>query len=86
MLAAGCSKRLSSATAASAEATRMLFSTWSLYAKREQSLGRGASLGKEGALAASGREGEIAAEVGRVRKAEFFSTLPSRSRRRCLGG
>ena len=84
MLAAGCSKRLSSATAASAEATRMVFSAWSLYAKREQSLGRGASLGKEGALAASGREGEISAGVGQVR-ADFFNALPSRSRRRCLG-
>ena len=52
---------------------------------REGSLGKGAALGKEAVLAASGRVGEVAAGIGRVRKEDFFNALPSRSRRRCLG-
>jgi hypothetical protein len=37
---------------------------------------KGASLGIiEAVLAASGRVGEVAAEVGRVRKDDFFSIL-----------
>jgi hypothetical protein len=38
-------------------------------------LGQGASLGKESVLADSGREGEIAAKVGRVRSLVFLSIL-----------
>ena len=40
---------------------------------RERCLVQGASLGKEAVLADSGREGEVAARVGRVRR-EAFST------------
>ena len=38
---------------------------------RERRPGKGASLGKEAVLAASGRAGEVAAVVGRVRRATF---------------
>ena len=38
---------------------------------REHRVVKGASLGKEAVLADSGREGEITAGVGRVRKATF---------------
>jgi hypothetical protein len=37
-------------------------------------LGKGASLGKEAVLAASGRVGEVAAWVGRVRRATFSAS------------
>ena len=40
---------------------------------RERCLVEGASLGKEAVLVDSGREGEVAARVGRVRR-EAFST------------
>jgi hypothetical protein len=36
-------------------------------------MGTGASLGKEAVLAAAGQAGEVAAGVGRVRRAGFFS-------------
>ena len=39
---------------------------------------KGASLGKEAVLAASGRAGEVAAGVGRVNKSDFFSILLGR--------
>jgi hypothetical protein len=38
-------------------------------------LGQGASLGGEAALADSGRAGEVAAKVGRVRRLAFLSIL-----------
>jgi hypothetical protein len=38
---------------------------------RERCLGQGASLGEEAALADSGRAGEVAAGVGRVRQSTF---------------
>jgi len=38
---------------------------------RERRLGKGASLGEEAVLANSGREGEIVAGVGRVKRATF---------------
>ena len=41
---------------------------------RERCMGNGASLGKEAVLAASGRTGDIAVGVGRVR-VDFFSIL-----------
>jgi hypothetical protein len=41
---------------------------------RERRLVKGASLGKEAVLADSGREGEITAGVGRVRKATFSAS------------
>ena len=37
-------------------------------------MGKGASLGKEAALAASGRAGEVDAWVGRVRRATFSAS------------
>jgi hypothetical protein len=37
--------------------------------------GKGVSLGKEAVLADSGREGEIVARVGRVRRLAFLSIL-----------
>jgi hypothetical protein len=40
-------------------------------------MGKGASLGKEAVLADSGRAGEVAAGVGRVRRVTFFSILPT---------
>ena len=39
-------------------------------------LGQGASLGEEAVLADSGRAGEVAARVGRVRSLAFLSILP----------
>ena len=41
---------------------------------RERRLGKGASLGEEAVLADSGREGEIVAGVGRVRRATFSAS------------
>jgi hypothetical protein len=41
---------------------------------RERSPVKGASLGKEAVLAASGRVGEVAAGVGRVRKMAFSAS------------
>ncbi len=38
-------------------------------------LGQGASLGGEAALADSGRAGEVAAKVGRVKRLAFLSIL-----------
>jgi hypothetical protein len=38
-------------------------------------LGQGASLGEEAVLADSGREGEVSARVGRVRKLDFLNSL-----------
>ena len=38
-------------------------------------LGQGASLGEEAVLADSGRAGEVAAGVGRVRSLDFLSIL-----------
>ena len=37
-------------------------------------MGKGAFLGKEAALAVLGREGEVAAWVGQVRKADFSAS------------
>jgi len=45
---------------------------------RERRPGKGASLGKEAVLAASGRAGEVAAGVGRVRRATFSFQHPVR--------
>jgi len=42
-------------------------------------LGEGASLGEEAVLADSGRAGEVAARVGRVRSLVFLSILRGRS-------
>ncbi len=44
-------------------------------------LRNGASLGKEAALAASGRAGEVDTRVGRVRSLAFLSILPTYRRR-----
>jgi hypothetical protein len=41
---------------------------------RERSMGKGASLGEEAVLADSGREGEVAAGVGRVRRKTFSAS------------
>ena len=38
-------------------------------------LGKGASLGEEAVSADSGREGEVVAEVGRVKRLAFLSIL-----------
>ncbi len=45
-------------------------------AKLRPCLGQGASLGEEAVLADSGRAGEVAARVGRVRHPAFLSILP----------
>jgi len=42
-----------------------------MVSTRERRSGKGVSLGEEAVLADSGREGEIAAGVGRVRRATF---------------
>ncbi len=54
-----------------------LFSEWGtlrISMSRERRLGKGASLGEEAVLADSGREGEIVAGVGRVRRATFSAS------------
>ena len=47
---------------------------------RERSLVQGASLGKEAVLADSGRVGEVAARVGRVRREDFSTSSFSATR------
>ena len=47
-------------------------------------MGQGASLGKAAVLTDAGREGEVAARVGRVRKLAFLSILRNNSSTRYL--
>src|SRR5580765_8482643 len=55
--------------------TRSAVGTSSGHYSLRPCLGQGASLGKEAALADSGRAGEVAARVGRVRSLVFLSIL-----------
>ncbi len=55
-------------------APRLILVSRFLGAKREHRMGKGASLGKEAVLTDSGRAGEVAAGVDRVRRAAFSAS------------